>query len=135
MKWRIERCWSDHVGMRAIHWEWVEYRKPPGGPPALTHLRKKIITEALRNHDAHQLTEELRDQWVETSKVRAAGVGIFLDKFLTAEKEGNKLGEGGSRYLEPERAWKIMRGKPDPVDRFADLYFERKAREAGKANG
>lgn len=133
MKWCITDVWEAHLEAREIYWREREYQKPPGGPPALTAARRRLIGDAIRRHD--RLAREPGDQetWTRESRARAAGRGLFLDKWLTAHDPNNRAGEGGKKYLEPERAWKIHKGI-DQVDKHAEAYFEhRQRREAMKA--
>ena len=88
---------------------------------------RKAIRAAIREYDGHLLGKELRPRWVEESKARAAGIGIFLDPWCTGNARDNDARSGGKRYLEHWRPWCRQRGKQSPVDRFAELYFEAKS--------
>lgn len=127
MKWRVLRCWEVYLGMRDFHWEDREgTSKAPGPPPILTTARRKLIREAMLRHKEAAMD---REEWEKRSRTRGAGAGIWLDKWSTGEAEGNRIGEGGRRYTEPERCWGFLKQK-DQVDRFSELYFETKQREA-----
>ena len=84
---------------------------------------------ALKRHDQDLLGPGSRDEWIENSRPRAAGVGLFFDDWMTADKDGNRAGSGGTRYLSPDYPWKICRDGTDNVDRFADIYFAKKVRK------
>jgi hypothetical protein len=67
--------------------------------------------------------------------VRAAGCGIFNDPWCSGRHPQNDAANGGTRYLEPWRPWKRLHGKPDPVPRFSQLYFELREAEQVAAAG
>ena len=124
ISWRIDEVWGAHLRQRKGF-----FRKATGSEPKdprLTAELRNLIREALHRHDADLLGSDQREQWLAESMVRAAGVGLFLDKFMTGQAPENDMRNGGRRYLEPERPWKVPRGKPDPVPRFAERYFEAK---------
>ncbi len=124
--WRIEETWAAHLAQWRGHYEDVNGRVP-GREPSLTSEIREAIKASLKEYDGHLLTGETRDRWLAESKTRAAGVGIFLDPFLTGQSKDNDLRNGGKRYLDHWRPWKVQRGKGSPVDRFAELYFEAKS--------
>lgn len=129
--WRVSRVWEVHLAA------WRNYRqdrtgvRPKRDPqPHPTDILKPIRL-ALLAHDKHLLGPDDRERWERESAVRAAGVGIFHDPFLTAKTGQNDLSSGGTEYLEHWRPWKPQRGKADPVPRFAEIYFN--IREVGDA--
>ena len=126
LRWRIDVVWRDHLTA------WRKFFKRENGvaPSQTPTLHQqdilKPIREGLLTHDNHLLGEHLRDQWCRESKVRAAGIGIFYDPWCTGHHKDNDASSGGKRYLEHWRPWKRQHGKPDPVPRFAELYFEKR---------
>lgn len=127
LDWRVEQTWALHVEARARFFDGENgYR--PGREPTLTDKLRKVIREALKEHDRNLLAPELREEWVRTSAVRAAGIGLFLDPWCTAKADRNRMGhDAGARYyLEADRPWRRQVGKADPVPRFADLYWRSK---------
>lgn len=120
--WRIDQTWEAHLKQRTGF-----FRKETGGTPpepTFTAAIRQLIRDSLLRHDSELLEPEERERWAQESLTRAAGIGIFLDAFMTGRHRDNEVKNGGRRYLEPERPWKIPRGKPDPVPRFAERYFE-----------
>lgn len=127
--WMVERVWEAHLRMRELHWRDVEIaERPPGAPPVLTQARRRLIADAIKRHDRDLLAAGDRAAWERDSRARAAGVGLFLSPWHNGTDPQNQVGQGGKRYLEPERAWKILNGI-DPVDKFAEIYFERRERK------
>lgn len=124
--WRIEQVWSAHLAQWRGYYEDVN-GKAPIREPSLTEEIRQAIKVALKEYDSHLMAAEHRDRWLAESKARAAGVGIFLDSFLTGQSKDNDIRNGGKRFLEHWRPWKVQRGKGSPVDRFAELYFEAKS--------
>jgi hypothetical protein len=118
------------------------FREERGGyqPPsaaAQEEARKEIRAALIRYHE----TNGDREKWRRESEVLAAGFGILYSPThngeLEKEKElkrlaGRPLPAGWlpKLYLELWRPWKLLRGKPDPVSRFAELCFERRREEA-----
>lgn len=129
--WRVSRVWEVHLAA------WRNYRqdrtgvRPKRDPQPHPADILKPIRLALLAHDKHLLGPDDRERWERESVVRAAGVGIFHDPFLTAKTGQNDLSSGGTEYLEHWRPWKPQRGKADPVPRFAEIYFN--IREVGDA--
>lgn len=124
IEWRIDEVWAAHLAQFRGYFEDTTGKAPPGRPPTLTPEIRQDIRQALLTYDAELLGPESREQWVEESKARAAGVGIYLDPFLTGQSPDNDLRNGGKRFLEHWRPWRRQRGKGCPVERFAELYFE-----------
>jgi hypothetical protein len=132
LTWRIEQCWEHACEARRRFYRSVNGAAGP--PPTLTPAIRDAIAAAIELHDSALLAADQRDAWLAASKPYAAGVGLFLDPWMTGEHKDNDLRNGGKRYLEPERAWMPQKGKPDPVGRFAELCFDqRAARQAAAA--
>lgn len=126
MAWRIEQAWDAHLAQwRGFH-EDVDGRLPGGPPPTLTEEIHDAITRSLRTFDKHLLAAADRPRWLAESKTLAAGVGLYLDTWCTARHKDNQLSAGGKRYLEHWRPWKKLHNKPDPVEKFSELYFQAK---------
>lgn len=125
LAWRVRECWSAYLGQRRLFYAEVNGKEAPREPTLTPEIRKAIL-EAVQTYDHGLLGPEDRERWRRESKARAAGIGLFFDPWMTAEKEGNRMGhdEGARYYLEPWRPWKRQRGKPDPVERFSALQFE-----------
>ena len=126
LEWRVEETWRAHLA------QWRGFYLDTNGrvpirEPTLTDEIRKAIRAAIREYDGHLLGKELRPRWVEESKARAAGIGIFLDPWCSGNARDNDARSGGKRYLEHWRPWARQRGKQSPVDRFAELYFEAKS--------
>jgi len=124
VSWRISETWEAHMKQRRGFWREAVGKTPP--EPHLTNQIKKHIREAILEFDRDWLAPDKREQWAQDSWVRAAGIGLFLDKWCTGQDPENNVDLGGKRYLEPWRAWMPQRGKGHPVPRFADLYFARR---------
>lgn len=124
LAWRISEVWEDFLFAREAFFRDVSGVKP-GSVPELRLVRQDI-RQALLIHDRDRLAIEDRDRWRRDSPVRAAGIGIFYDPWCAGTSPQNDARNGGKRYLEPWRPWKPQRGKPDPVTRFSELYFERR---------
>jgi hypothetical protein len=127
--------WEAHIGARGRFFVRQNGSLPPA--PLFSASLYAAIEEALKKHDAALLLPAVgSERWRRESAVRAAGIGIFYDPWCTGTHRDNDVNNGGKRYLEPERCWVQQRGKPDPVTRFSQLYFERRAYKevaAGKA--
>lgn len=121
LQWRVERCWEAHLAQRRGFYLDAAGLEPP--MPALNSEVREAIEAALMEYDRDRLGAEDRERWEAESPVRAAGVGLFLDPFLTGQHKDNDARNGGKRYLESWRPWKRQKGKPDPVPRFAELYW------------
>lgn len=122
IRWRVEECWKLFLAQHDKFFLEENGKAPPH--PKLTPEIVKAIKEAIYAHDREWLLPDQREEWVEKSWARAAGAGLFLSDWHTANKDSNRYEEGGTRYLEAWRPWKRQRGKPDPVEQFARLYFE-----------
>lgn len=118
ISWRIEETWKCHLGQREMFYLEKNGKKPP--PSKLTDRRRRLIRDAIKRWDDDLLAREDRERWEKMSYVRAAGMGIFLDPWMTARDQ-----ENDTMYLEPERCWKIHNGV-DQVERWALPYFEAK---------
>lgn len=123
LRWRINACWADHLLCREGFYREAN-GSPPGVHPTLTDDIAKAIRDQLLAHDRDLLGPDDRELWRRESRVRAAGCGIFNDPWCAGRHPQNDASNGGTRYLEPWRPWKRLHGKPDPVPRFAQLYFE-----------
>lgn len=127
LNWRLLQCWEVHLEARARFFAGENgYR--PGRTPTLTKAIAKTVRTALLEHDAHLLRPDQRLEWVQTSAVRAAGIGLFMDPWCTGKANNNRVSidEGARYFLESDRAWRPQRGKPDPIPRFAELYWSTK---------
>jgi 5-methylcytosine-specific restriction endonuclease McrA len=118
--WRVEETWAAHARWRAKFFE--AENGHASTPPTLTKAIRRHIRAALVEHDRERLGADDRERWKLESPVRAAGMGLFLSTWHTGSHERNDVAKGGHRYLEPERAWKPLKGL-DPVPGFAELYF------------
>lgn len=125
LNWRVDETWAAHLDQRSGFYADVDGRVPSVTPTLTEEIRGAII-ESLRRHDASLLGPESREAWALRSKTRAAGIGLFLDRWCTATDPKNDIRTGGTRYLEPWRPWKRQQGKGDPVEKFAQLYFSAK---------
>ena len=123
LRWRTVQTWEAHLAENNAFFQ-AENGVAPSVQPTMTPDIRKDIRDALKLFDAHLLTPDKREEWKRNSKVRAAGVGIFLDPFCTGTSKDNNVKDGGKRYLDHWRPWKSQRGKGHPVERFAQLYFE-----------
>lgn len=123
IRWRTVQTWEAHLAENNAFFQ-AENGVAPSVQPTMTPDIRKDIRDALKLFDAHLLTPDKREEWKRNSKVRAAGVGIFLDPFCTGTSKDNNVKDGGKRYLDHWRPWKSQRGKGHPVERFAQLYFE-----------
>lgn len=131
--WRIEEVWRTHLVARAGFYQQATGSRPQD--PNLTDEIRSAIWKAVLGHDSALLGPEDREAFVERSETRAAGVGLFYDPWHTGKAKENDVRADGKRYLEPWRAWVQQVGKADPVGRFAQLAFERRAnRRAREAN-
>lgn len=125
--WRVDQVWAAHLA------QWGGFFADTSGiepkvPPELTEDIRRDIVDCLQVFDARLLGFEDREAWLRDSKVRASGVGIFLDAWCTGKHRANDAADGGRRYLEHWRPWRKQRRKGYPVEQFAELYFE--ARDA-----
>jgi len=123
LRWRTVQTWEAHLAENNAFFQ-AENGVVPSVQPTMTPDIRKDIRDALKLFDAHLLTPDKREEWKRNSKVRAAGVGIYLDPFCCGTSKDNNVKDGGKRYLEHWRPWKSQRGKGHPVERFAQLYFE-----------
>lgn len=130
LAWRIAEVWEDFLFAREAFFRDVSGVKP-GSLPEIRLVRNDI-RQALLIHDRDRLALGDRDRWRRESPVRAAGIGIFYDPWCAGTSPQNDARNGGKRYLEPWRPWKPQKGKPDPVTRFAELYFEVRDQEEAR---
>src|SRR6185295_19673123 len=119
-----QEVWQSHLKAWKQFMKKVNGVEPSQGPALHPDDIAKPIREALRVHDGELLRRDARERWRKESRVRAAGIGIFYDDWCTGHASGNDATNGGRRYLEHWRPWTRLHGKPDPVIKFADLYFE-----------
>jgi hypothetical protein len=106
------------------------YRRRNGASPqrpTLTPALRQLIAEQMLIHDAPLLAGDF-ETWRTQSATLAAGIGIFYDPFLT----GQDPSSNGKLFIEPDRPWRQQRDKPDPVARFSQLCFERRATVAAQ---
>lgn len=127
LSWRIEECWNAFLKQREGFFEDTSGHKPFGPPPTLTSDIRSAIKKAVLEYDSHLLGADQREAFREESKARAAGIGIFFDKWMNGTHAQNDVRNGGKRYLEPDRPWRKQRGKTSPVERYAELYWTMKA--------
>jgi hypothetical protein len=123
MNWRVEQTWEAHLKEHSAFLQ-AENGVKPSIEPTLTPDIRENILKSLKLFDGHLLTFDKREQWTKQSKTRAAGIGIYLDPYLTGTSEENDVRNKGKRYLEHWRPWQHQRGKGNPVERLAELYFE-----------
>jgi hypothetical protein len=136
LEWRVEEVWQAHLRAWKAFRQERDGREPKREPTLHPEDVAAPVRISLLAHDRKLLGAEHREAWARESKVRAAGIGIFYDPWCAATDPKNNHAEGGHEYLEHWRPWKRQRGKPDPVDRFADRYFrerERRERTEGAA--
>jgi len=133
ISWRVAAVWEHHLERRKLTYGRKGLRHT-GPPPALTDDIKADIRRAMQVHDAELMGANQREKWQRWSKARAAGGGLFMKDFNLGIREGNNGEEGarGTTYLESWRCWKIQRGKADPVDGLAQVYFEKRERAEAK---
>jgi hypothetical protein len=127
IEFRVTEVWVAFLKQRAGFFLDAEGHEPYGPPPTLTKAIEKDIARALKEYDGHLLGPEQRSAWYEESKVRAAGIGLWFDRWNTGRHANNDVRNGGRRYVEAWRPWKVLRGKPDPIERFSELYWTVKA--------
>jgi hypothetical protein len=125
--WRVMETWRAHLEAWRRFFR-AENGVDPAPEPTLTPVILAAIQGALRVHDRDLLGPDQREEWKASSKVRAAGIGIYLSPWHTGKDPKNNSRNGGRQYLEHDRPWRIPRGKTDPVEVFAPLYFEEKRR-------
>lgn len=131
--WRIEQTWRAHLGQwRGFVTE--QNGVKPGVDPQLTGEIKQAIRDALLTYDRDLLGADQRAEWVAKSKPRAAGIGLYLDNWCTGRHKDNDFRNGGKQYLEHWRPWKQQKGKANPVERFADLFFRTMEVRSGAAS-
>jgi len=124
--WRVERTWEAHRTAWDAFWR-SETGLPTRAPREPNAEVRAAIVVSLRGHDGHLLAFEDREQWLLESETRAAGIGVFYDPWMTGHHKDNNVADGGKRYLGHDRPWVHQRNKPDPVSRFAALYFEQRS--------
>lgn len=120
--WRVTTAWAAHLEAWRRHFR-AENGVDPHPEPSLTPEILGYLQRGLRIYDRHLLGHDQRERWERESKVRAAGIGIYLSPWHIATDPKNDRRSGGKQYLEHWRPWKHQRGKGDPVETFADLYF------------
>lgn len=117
LAWRVEETWAAFLRGRA--WFYGKQKGvtvPPA--PTLTKEIREAIVKALGEHD-RELMED-RERWSQESRVRAAGLGIWISEHHTGANDNHRA------YLQPWRPWVKQRGKPDPVSTFSEEYFTKK---------
>lgn len=119
LEWRVSEVWRCHLEQRRLYFEQRSGRVV-SSQPRLDSDTKTWIIKRLREFDSHLMEPAMREQWSRESIPRAAGMGIFLDPFLTGENDQ------GREYLEHWRPWRKQRGKGDRIQEYADLYFEQR---------
>ena len=125
--WRVRETWASHLLRRKRYYQQTAFKKPPGPPPTLTDAIRDEIIRSLRVHDDDLMDVDDREKWLRDSKTRAAAEGLYLSPYhLGIREEQDNGGKRGTKYLDPVRCWKILKGK-DPVEGFAQLYFEKRA--------
>lgn len=125
--WRVTTTWESFLARRATYYGRTGFAAPPGRPPTLTDDIKDDIVRSLRVHDGELMGAGDREEWTRDSKTRAAGEGLYLKSWNLGMREGaEENGKRKTKYLEPWRPWKIRKNR-DPVDEFAEVYFEKRA--------
>lgn len=124
MAWRVDQAWKAHINAWRAWKERTSGIKPANGLQ-LPEPLAKLIREAIRTYDKDLLQPFQRELWKRESRARAAGIGIFLDPWMTGEglTDEQKMKWSGP-YLEHDRPWKRRQGGLEPVPRFAERYFE-----------
>lgn len=116
--WRVQECWSSYLEQRR-RFSLRRSGRKVSRVPKLTADVRDAIRRVLLEFDRELLEPHLRDQWKAQSVARAAGIGIFLDGWLTGDNDNDKV-----YAYDAWRPWKKQRGKPWRVQEFADLYFD-----------
>lgn len=116
--WRVVDTWTAFLRARKRYYTQVLSLAEPELPTLTSEIRTAIVA-ALGEYDRDLMAN--REEWKQRSRVRAAGIGVFLSEHHIGQNEN------GRRYVEPWRPWVKQRGKPDPVATFSELYFTRKA--------
>ncbi len=127
--WRVADTWVHFLERRARYYRVAKGRDPPGSPPTMDEFIKTDIRKALRVHDASLLDADQREAWRRDSKTRAAGGGMYLTPWNLGKREETDADGNGKRattYLEAWRPWRIRKGR-DPVNEFAEMYFDKRA--------
>ncbi len=132
LAYRVDETWQAFLRQRAGFFEDAEGHVPYGPPPTLTTAIRKDIVRALKEYDSHLLSAEQRGAWGAESKVKAAGMGLWFDRFMTGRHAQNDVKNGGKRYVEPWRPWRVLRGKADPVERYSETWWTVKEAYAKK---
>lgn len=130
LEWRVDEVWSAYCRTRRRWLEIVgEEPEDNGSAPKCGKAMRQYIRQSLRVHDVDLLGPEQRERWSKESVVKKSGMGIFCDAWMVGEAPGNDRRAGGKAWcLEPERAWKPLKGS-DPVHRFSAAYDKRKRQE------
>lgn len=126
--WRVKAVWESLLAQRAGFFEDVLGAESDPNPPKLDGTITREIAECLKLYDSDLLGHDQRQEWVRRSVTRAAGIGMFLDPWLTGEDPGTR----GKRFLEPWRPWRAKKDGERPTQRLADLYFAARAEEGEK---
>lgn len=134
LRWRVGQVWQAHLAARRAFFE-RETGVAPSQLPTFDHDDIEApIRDALHRFDGDLMAPDQRDRWQRESRVRASGIGIFYDSWMTGNSPENNTSNGGKRYLEPWRPWKAQRGKGHPVLRFAELYFTARDKSEARAS-
>jgi hypothetical protein len=126
LKWREEEVVRVHL-LAFRQWRQRANGVAPKNGHSLPEPVRRLIREALPIYDGNLLSPSQRAEWAKESRVRAAGIGIFYDPWMTGEfpeSEGRPAGWSGPYCVEHDRPWRPMRGKPDPIVRFSERYYE-----------
>lgn len=106
---QAREIFADHVEVRGRWFERRNGRRPAS--PQMGPKLEKVIVAAIEAHGYDH--------------ARAAGRGVFLDRWHTGGNEEGRL------VLDPPLVWR-MNAQTDNVDRFARLYLDHMAKK-GKA--
>lgn len=131
IEWRVAETWAAHLEATRRHYR-GENGSDPTREPTRTPEIEQAIKRSLRLYDRGLLDADHREQWKRESKTRAAGIGIFLSDWHAGRHPKNDPRNGGKPYLEHWRPWKAQKGKGDPVEEFAELYFRERSRRAAR---
>lgn len=116
--WRIEQCWSSWLEQRRRFFLHRSGRNTSREPKMTPDVRD-AISRVLAEFDRDLMEPHLREEWKAKSVARAAGIGIWLDKWLTGDNPNDKV-----YASDPARPWKKPYGKPWRVQEYADNYFD-----------
>lgn len=125
LDWRVEDVVKVHLLAYRQHKERAGIRVQNGH--SLPDPIRKLIRDALPVYDGDLLRADQREDWRKHSLVRAAGIGIFYDPFMTGDFEpGCKPLDWHGPYLDHDRPFRQRAGKRDPIMHFSSLYFEQR---------